>query len=148
MLYKLLTMTSLPWESWFKIGLPALPTFFSIFGAWLGWGRSPVPLLAPNVAFWGVVISFYLFTYMYRPTRRTPFFVAVGTALCWFAACCYSMELSKIVESDAYKTNGVSLVFGTRFFYLAYLFALTAFVNAMRLFVHHEPRIVRHQRSQ
>jgi hypothetical protein len=50
-------------ESWLKIGLPGFPVAFTIFGVWLYWGDNPLPLLAPPLAFWGLVILLYLFSH-------------------------------------------------------------------------------------
>src|SRR2546422_1440645 len=59
-------------ESWFKVSLPAFPAAFTIFGVGLYWGENPLPLLPPSIAFWGLVILFYLFTHLYVPNRAYP----------------------------------------------------------------------------
>jgi hypothetical protein len=63
-------------ESWLKIALPAYPVLFTIFGVWLYWGDNPVALLAPSIAFWGLMVLFYLFSHVYASLRYRPDFIS------------------------------------------------------------------------
>jgi hypothetical protein len=127
------------WESWFKIGLPALPTAFSLFGVWLYWGENPLPILAPSVGFWGVMIAFYLFTHIYLPQKRSPFYFAVFSACLWLVSSITSRNLSHFLLSDDY-TGLLSLLKNKDLWY-SYIMSGTGFAVALSQFMHHEPRI-------
>lgn len=134
-------MKQLTWESWFKVGLSALPILFSIFGVWLYWRENPLPVLAPSIAFWGVSTTFYLFTQMYVPNSpRAPFFLAVFTAMFWLLASITAHSLGVFIRSKSY--SGVLSILGNVDFWYSYICAVLSFLLAFWQFCIHEPRIV------
>lgn len=134
------------WESWFKVGLSALPTLFTIFGIWLYWGDNPLPLLAPNVAFWSVVLSFYLFTHIYVPEKRSPFYLAICTSGSWLISSITAHNLGHFLGSSAY-TGALSVLTNKDFRY-SYGSASIGFVIALLLFIRHEPFIAAQIKSE
>ncbi len=126
-------------DSWLKIALPAYPVLFTIFGVWLYWGDSPWPLLAPSLAFWGVVVLFYLFSHVYLPNRY-PLFVIIGVTVLWVVSAITSHNLGKFVASNQYKGFG-SLLSNTDFWF-AYVCALVASGAGLGHFFRLEPLIV------
>ena len=127
-------------ESWFKVCLPALPTGFTVFGIWGYWGENPLPLLAPNMAFWGVVITFYLFTHLYRPSSRSPYVLSVTTALLWFVSAVTGHNLARFLASADY--SGLESVLYRTDFWYSYVFGGLGAGLALWQFLEHEPRIV------
>ena len=134
--YNLLPMTA---ESWAKVFLPALPTGFTVLGVWGYWGENPLPLLAPNMAFWGVVITFYLFTYLSRPGSRTPYFFAVATALLWGVSAVTGHNLGRFIASADY--SGLKSVLSQRDFWYCYVFGVLGAGLPLWKFLEYEPRI-------
>jgi len=128
------------WESWYKIGLSALPTMFTILGLWLYWGENPLPALAPNLGFWGVVIAFYLFTHIYLPNKRSPFYLTVCTACLWLVSSITSRNLARFLASDEY--TGALSVLRSKDFWYSYVMSTLALVIPLSQFIRHEPRIV------
>ena len=138
--------SSIGWESWFKVGLSALPTLFTIFGIWLYWGDNPLAILAPSVSFWGVTLSFYLFTHIYVPEKRSPFYLAVFTSGSWLVSSITAHNLARFLASSGY--TGLISVFGNKDFRYSYGFSLIGFVIALTLFIRHEPHIVAQVESE
>ncbi len=129
------------WESWFKVSLSGLPVAFTIFGVWLYWGQNPVALLPPNLAFWGVVITYYLFGHIYvEDDRNAPFWLSVSTALFWLISSITSHNLARYITSQNY--SGVLSVFVRRDFWYAYSCALLSSGLGLWEFFKHEPRIM------
>jgi hypothetical protein len=129
------------WESWFKIGLSALPTSFTIFGLWLYWGDNPLPVLAPSLGFWGVVIAFYLFTHIYVENSRAPFFFATFTACLWLVSAITAHNLGQFLRAN--QQVGVLRLFKNKDFWYAYAPSTLSLGTALWQFLLHEPRIVR-----
>jgi hypothetical protein len=128
-------------ESWLRISLPAFPVAFTVFGVWLYWGENPLPLLAPPVAFWGVVVLFYLFSHLDLPQGRSyPLFLTILTSLFWAFAAITSHNLGKFVTSNRYV--GFMSVFGSKDFWYAYICAAAAFIAGLLHFIRYEPVIV------
>ncbi len=133
-------MKTLTWESWFKVGLSALPVAFSILGVWVYWRENPLPVLAPSIAFWGVGTTFYLFTQIYIPESRAPFYLAVFTALSWLLTSITAHNLAAFLRSPAY--SGFWSILRNTDFWFSYAFALFSFGLALQQFCTREPRIV------
>jgi hypothetical protein len=127
-------------ESWFKVGLSALPVGFTVFGTWGYWHENPLPLLAPNLAFWGVVIEFYLFTHIYVPESRAPFVFAVCVSLLWLVSAITAHNLARFLASKNY--SGLLSVLATRDFWYAYICAAVGSSMPLFRFLKHEPKIV------
>jgi len=134
------------WESWFKVSLPSLPILFSVFGVWLYWGENPLPVLAPSIAFWGVTISFYLFTQVYKPNSRAPFFLAIVTASLWAFASITSHNLALFLRAGSHS-GFIDVLKNTDFWY-SYVLAGVAFALSLWQFLVHEPGIMEHVRRQ
>ena len=132
--------TKLTWESWFKVGLAALPIGFSIFGVGIYWHENPLPVLAPSIAFWGVSTAFYLFTQVYMPESRAPFYLAVFTAMFWLLASITAHKLGAFLNSKSY--SGMLSILGNIDFWYSYAFALAGFSLALWQFRIHEPHII------
>ena len=135
--YNLFPMTP---ESWFKICLPALPAGFTVLGVWGYWGQNPLPLLAPNMAFWGVVITFYLFTYLFRPGNRSPYVLGVTTALLWLVSAVTGYNLGRFIASADY--SGLKSVLSRTDFWYSYVFGVSGAGLALWQFLKHERGIV------
>ncbi len=133
------------WESWFKVGLPALPALWAVFGLWGYWGENPIPLLAPAVAYWGVVVVYYLFGRVYAPKTYSPFWLAVFTVLLWFISSITSHHLSKFL---ALSTPRITQVIANRDFLYAYVCAVLSACLGLWQFLRHEPKIVERDRIQ
>ncbi len=103
-------------ESWLKISLPAFPVGFTMFGVWLYWGENPLPLLPPSIAFWGVVILFYLFSHFDVPNRRYPLLLMICSSVLWLVASITSHSLAKFLTSTRYRGLG-SILASTDFWY-------------------------------
>lgn len=127
-------------ESWLKISLPAFPVAFSVFGIWLYWGENPLPLLAPAVAFWGVVILFYLFSHFDEPTRSLPLFLMIGQTALWLVSTITSHNLGRFLLSKRY--TGVSDVLRNRDFWFAYVSCVVGAAVGLFHFFRLEPLIV------
>src|SRR6266550_3878595 len=106
-------------ESWLKISIPAFPVAFAIFGIWLYWGESPLPFLAPSVAFWGLVVLFYLFSHLDLPNRKYPFILTIGVTVLWLVTAITSHNLGKFITSNRY--TGPGSVFWNKDFWYAYI---------------------------
>jgi hypothetical protein len=133
-------MLKMTWESWFKIALSGLPVAYTIFGVWFYWGDNPIPLLAPSLAFWGVVIVYYLFGHIYLETNKEPFWLAISTALLWLISNITSHNLGRFVSSTAY--SGTLSVLGSKDFWYAYLCAVLSSGIGLWQFFKHEPNIM------
>ena len=128
-------------ESWLKISLPAFPVLFTILGVWLYWHENPLPLLAPSVAFWGVVVLFYLFSHLDLPDGRSyPLFLIIAATSLWMVSAITSHNLGRFVISTRY--SGLLSVFGSTDFWYAYICAAVACGTGLRHFLRYEPEIV------
>jgi hypothetical protein len=127
-------------ESWLKVGLPAFPAAFTILGAWLYWGDNPLPLLPPSIAFWGVVVVYYVFTHLYIPDRKYPLFLTIFTTSLWLVASIAAHSLGRFVTSDRYR--GLFSVLSDIDFWYAYVCALTGCFVALQNFYRYEPLIL------
>jgi|SRR6266850_1764958 len=128
-------------ESWLKISLPAFPVAFTIFGVWLYWRENPLPLLAPSVAFWGVVVLFYLFSHLDLPDGRSySLFLIIAATSLWMVSAITSHNLGRFVISTRY--SGFWSVFGSADFWYAYICAAVACGTGLRHFLRYEPEIV------
>jgi Na+/citrate or Na+/malate symporter len=127
-------------ESWFKIGLPAFPLGFTLLGAWLYWGDNPLALLPPPLAFWGVVVLFYLFSHLYVPNRRYPLVLTIFASVLWLVASITAHNLGRFLSSS--QARGVSAVMANKDFWYAYISAAVGCVVALRNFLRYEPIIV------
>jgi hypothetical protein len=127
-------------ESWFKICLPAFPVGFTVFGVWIYFHENPLPLLPAPLAFWGLVICFYLFTHLYIPERRYPFVLIILTTVLWLVAALTSHNLGKFISSTGY--TGLLSVMGRTDFWYAYICGVVALVAGLLNFFRYEPAIV------
>lgn len=127
-------------ESWLKISLPAFPVAFTIFGVWLYWGESPLPLLAPSLAFWSLVILFYLFSHFDIPNRSYPLFLTIAGTLLWTVSSITSHNLGKFLTSNRY-TGFVSVV-SNKDFWFAYSCSVVGCIVGLRQFFRLEPLIM------
>jgi Na+/citrate or Na+/malate symporter len=127
-------------DSWLKISLPAFPLAFVIFGVWLYWGDNPLSLLAPSLAFWGLVVLFYLFSHFELPNRSYPMILIIGTTGLWLVASITSHNLGRFVASSRY-TGGWSVLLNKDFWY-AYICAFVCGGVGLGHFVRLEPKIV------
>lgn len=127
-------------ESWLKISLPAFPVGFTLFGVWLYWGENPLPLLPPPIAFWGLVVCFYLFSHLYIPERRYPLITTIFATVLWLVASLTSHSLGKFLGSTSY-TGMLSLIARKDFWY-AYTCAAVAFAAGLWNFLRYEPAII------
>ena len=127
-------------ESWLKISLPAFPVAFSVFGLWLYWGENPLPLLAPSVAFWGVVILFYLFSHCDVPTRSYPLLLMIGETALWLVSSITSHNLAKFLLSKQY--TGYLDVLRNKDFWCAYVCCAFGATVGLFHFFRLEPIIV------
>lgn len=133
------------WESWLRISLPGMPAAYTLIAIWAWWHENPLPLLAPNIAFWGVVITFYLFTHLYIPKNISLFSLTFFTSVVWIVSALASHSLAEFLASDEY--SGLGSVLGTRYFWFAYIFAITGMGVALRMFIKYEPDIIAHAQS-
>jgi hypothetical protein len=128
-------------ESWFKVSLPAFPAAFTIFGGWLYWGDNPVALLPPPIAFWGLVILFYLFTHTYVPSgRRYPIIVTISATSLWLVASITSHNLATFLSSN--RQSGFVEIIAKKDFWFAYVCAALACAVGVWHFRRLEPLIV------
>ncbi len=128
-------------ESWLKISLPAFPVAFTVFGVWLYWGENPLPLLAPSVAFWGLVVLFYLFSHLVEePNKNYQLFLIIAATVLWFVSAITSHNLGKFVISNRYI--GLGSVFSTKDFWYAYICSGFACAAGLVHFIRYEPVIV------
>ena len=128
-------------ESWLKIILPAFPVAFTVFGVGLYWGENPLPLLAPSIAFWGLVVLFYLFSHLEAvPNKNYQLFLIIAATLLWFVSALTSHNLGKFVSSNRYI--GLGSIFSTKDFWYAYVCAAFACVTGLWHFIRYEPEIV------
>jgi hypothetical protein len=128
------------WESWFKVSLSGLPVLFTILGPGLYWGDNVLPALAPSIGFWGVVITFYLYTHVSLPGRRSPFFLAICTACLWAFSSVTSHNLGRFVSSHAY--HGVVSALENKDFWYSYIMSAISSTIALWQFLRHEPGIL------
>jgi hypothetical protein len=128
-------------ESWIKVGLPAYPVAFTIFAVWLYWGDNPLPLLAPSIAFWGVVILFYIFTHC-EPviSRFRALFLIVGETVLWSTASITSHNLGRFLLSKQY--TGYVSVLSNKDFLFAYACSLVGCAVGLFHFFKWEPVIM------
>jgi hypothetical protein len=134
-------------ESWFKVALSVLPVAFTVFGVWGYWHENPLPVLAPNIAFWGVVLEFYLFSNLDVPESRAPFFFSVGSALLWLVSAITAHHLVRALASN--PTAGVVVMLRTTDFWYAYVAAVVGCAVPLRRFSKFEPLITaQHTRYQ
>lgn len=127
-------------ESWYKIGLPAFPVAFTIFGVWLYWGDNSLALLPPPLAFWGVVILFYVFTHLYVPNRRHPLVLTIFASVLWLVASITSHNLGRFLSSRQY--SGLASLISNKDFWYAYVSAAVACGVGLQNFLRFEPMIV------
>jgi hypothetical protein len=127
-------------ESWLKISLPAFPVAFTIFGVWGYWHENVLPLLAPSVAFWGLVVLFYLFSHLDLPNRSYPLFLIIAAAGLWMVSAITSHNLGKFVASNKYV--GLRSVFSNTDFWYAYICSAVAGIAGLVHFIRYEPDIV------
>lgn len=127
-------------ESWLKVGLPAFPLGFTVFGAWLYWGENPLALLPPGIAFWGLGVLYYLFTHLYIPNRQIPLILTIGAAILWLVASITSHNLAKFLTSPEY--SGVVSLLLNRDFGFAYVCASLGCIIGLVNFYRYEPLIV------
>jgi hypothetical protein len=127
-------------ESWLKISLPAFPMGFTIFGVWGYFHENPLPLLPAPIAFWGLVVCFYLFSSLYTPDqRRYPLVATVFVTILWFTASLASHSLGKFLGSTSY--TGLFSLMGRTDFWYAYICAGVAFAAGLWNFLRYEPTI-------
>jgi hypothetical protein len=132
--------TQMSAESWLKIALPAFPLGFTILGIGLYWRENPIALLPPPLAFWGLVILFYLFSHLYVPNRRYPLIMMIlGTTL-WLLASITSHNLAKFLTSSRHA-GFFSVLSQTDFWYSYACAGVGAWVG-IRNFLRFEPSIV------
>jgi hypothetical protein len=127
-------------ESWLKISLPAFPVAFTVLGVWLYWGDNPLPLLAPPIAFWGLVMLFYLFSHFDLPNKSYPLFLTVGVTLCWLTSSITSHNLGKFLTSSRY--TGFWSVLKNIDFWYAYLCSAVGCGVGLTQFFRLEPLIM------
>jgi hypothetical protein len=127
-------------DSWLKISLPAFPVAFTVLGVWLYWGDNPLPLLAPPIAFWGLVILFYLFSHFELPNKSYPLLLITGTTALWLVASITSHNLGKFLISNRY--TGFSSLLSNRDFWYAYLCSGAGCAVGLGHFIRLEPLIV------
>jgi hypothetical protein len=127
-------------ESWLKIVTPAFPVGFTVFGVWAYFGENPVPLLPAPMAFWGLMICFYLFSHLYIPERRYPLITTIFATVLWLVASLTSRNLGKFLGSAGY--TGALSVLARKDFWYAYICAAVAFAGGLWNFFRYEPMIV------
>ena len=133
-------------ESWYKVALSALPVAFTVLGIWGYWHEDPLPLLAPNIAFWGVVLEFYLFSNLDVPGSRAPFFFSVGSALLWLVSAITTHHMVRALASN--PNGGLVFMMRTTDFWYAYVAAVVGCGVPLRRFLKFEPLIVEHMRNE
>src|SRR5882762_3672775 len=128
-------------ESWLKISLPAFPVTFIVLGIWLYWGENPLPLLAPSIAFWGLVVLFYLFSHLeVVPNKNYQLILIIAATVLWFVSALTSHNLGKFVTSNRY--SGFGSIFSTKDFWYAYICSAVACAIGLLHFIRYEPDIV------
>ena len=130
----------MPLESWLKIAMPAFPIGFTLVGTCLYWKENPLPLLAPPIAFWGLMICYYLFGTLYVPQRRYPLVMMMIATLLWLVASLTSHSLAEFLHSDCYR-GPLSLIRRTDFWY-AYICAAGSLFGGLKNFLEYEPQIL------
>jgi hypothetical protein len=130
----------MPPESWLKICLPAFPAAFTIFGVWLYWGDNPIPLLAPPIVFWGLVILFYLFSHLDVPNRSYPLLLTIAITSLWLVSSVTSHNLGRFIASKEY--SGFESVLSDKNFWYAYICSGVACVVGLKQFFRLEPLIL------
>jgi Zn-dependent protease with chaperone function len=129
-------MRNVPAESWLKVILPALPVCFTLFGTWLYWGDNPLPLLAPPVAFWGVVLLYYLFSNLVIANRSYQLFLTMFASVLWAVCSITSHNLSKFLAATQHGP-----VLSNHDFWYSYICATIACLAGLAHFLHYEPFI-------
>lgn len=127
-------------ESWFKISLPGIPVAFTLFGVWLYWGDNPISLLPPSIAFWGLMILFYLFSHLYIPDRRLPLLLVICSSIFWLVASITSHNLKGFLLSTRYA--GPMSVLRDKDFWYAYVCSVIGCAVGVWQFFRLEPQIV------
>jgi ABC-type polysaccharide/polyol phosphate export permease len=128
-------------ESWLKISLPAFPVAFTVLGIWLYWGENPLPLLAPSIAFWGLVVLFYLFSHLEaQPNKNYQLILIIAATVLWLVSAITSHNLGKFVTSNRY--SGLGSIFSTKDFWYAYICSTVACATGLLHFIRYEPEIV------
>jgi hypothetical protein len=127
-------------ESWLKVITPAFPIGFTIFGVWGYWHENPLPLLPAPIAFWGLMICFYLFSHLYIPQRRYPLITMMFATVFWMVASMTSHSLGKFLGSASY--GGVVSLLGRTDFWYAYICAVVSFAAGIWNFRRYEPIIL------
>lgn len=128
-------------ESWLKVGLPAFPVAFSIFGVWLYWGDNPLPILAPAIAFWGVVLLYYLFSHLIVVNRSYPLFLTIAATALWLVSSITSHNLGRFLASNEHV--GFKSILLNKDFWYAYICAAFGSFAGVRHFFRYEPEIVK-----
>src|SRR6266481_4503585 len=132
-------------ESWLKVGLPAYPVAFTVFGIWLYWRENPLPALAPAVAFWGVVILFYLFSHCELQNKSYPIFLVIGETVLWLVSSITSHNLGKFLLSKQY--TGLVDVLSNTYFWFAYGCCIVSAIVGLLHFFRLEPLIAAQVRA-
>ena len=127
-------------DSWLKVSLPALPVAFTIFGVWLYWGDNPLPTLAPAIAFWGVVVLYYLFSHFDVPGRRYPLFIIILTTVLWLVSSITAHNLGKFLSSS--RNTGWLSVLSAKDFWYSYICSIAGWAAGLVHFFRLEPMIV------
>lgn len=131
----------MPTESWLKISLPAFPFAFSVFVVGLYWGENILALLPPALAFWGLMILYYIFSTWEVPGRRYPLYLTIFVAILWFGSSLTAHTLAGFVDSSGY--SGITSVLSRKDFWYAYGCALLGVVVGLIQFLRFEPLIIR-----
>ena len=133
-------------ESWFKVSLSALPVAFTVFGVWGYWHEDPLRLLAPNIAFWGVVLEFYLFSNLEVPASRAPFYYSISSALLWLVSAITTHNLVRALASN--PKAGLMFELGSKDFWFAYAAAAVGCGEPLWRFFKFEPLISEHKQNK
>src|SRR5580658_7562982 len=127
-------------ESWLKISLPACPVGFAVFVVGLYWRENILALLPPSLAFWGLMILYYIFSTWEVPGKRYPLFLTILLAVLWFGSSLTAHSLGRFVASGSY--SGVTSVLPKMDFWYAYLCGFVSSAVGLHQFRRFEPLIV------
>jgi hypothetical protein len=133
-------------ESWFKVSLSGLPVAFTVIGVWGYWHEDPLRLLAPNIAFWGVVLEFYLFSNLEVPGSRAPFYFSICSALLWLVSAITAHNLVRAFASN--PKAGLLFELGSKDFWFSYSAAAFGCGIPLRRFFRYEPLIAEHKQNR
>lgn len=93
-----------------------------------------------------MVLSFYLFTHVYVPERRGPFYLAVCTSGSWLVSSITAHNLGRFLASQAY--TGVVSLLGNKDFRFSCGFSAVGFAIVLVQFIRHEPGIAAQMQSE